>query len=107
MPTFFAYKWYSREQERLADAAAGMAGYAEGGVQFWAKQLALKNARRTAGSAAQIEQLNLWRSHPPMGSRYASLKSMAEILKAQASPVASAAASPAATNPPGPAVDHI
>ena len=104
-PTFFAYKWYSREQERLADAAAGMAGYAEGGVQYWAKQLALKNSRRTTGSAAQIEQLTLWRSHPPMGTRYASLKSMAEIVRAQANPVA-AAATPAATSPPVPPAGH-
>lgn len=83
-PGFFGYKWACREQERLADSAAGAAGYAQGGMAFWRQQIAFKNSRRPPGKAEAPapDQLTLWRSHPPMAARYLNLKTIAEARRA-------------------------
>ena len=79
LPAFFSYKWLCREQERRADAAAGHAGYAAGGVEYWARHCSFMTSNRLRHNpAAGQAEWGPWRSHPPAAERLHQLKAIAD-----------------------------
>lgn len=81
LPAFFCYKWLCREQERKADDGAGYAGYARGGVEYWARHCSFITSNRLRHNpAVQQTEWGPWRSHPPAVERLQQLKNISDKL---------------------------
>ena len=61
--SFFSIKYFCRQQEYKADVAAGVGGYAKGGVIYWVKKCSLIAASSHYAKERQSEW-KWWRSHP-------------------------------------------
>lgn len=82
-PAFFGLKALSRAQEDEADACAAQAGYALGGLEFWARQVRfLRGSDLSEGSRARRPPApRWWRSHPPAEDRLAHFQRLVRELE--------------------------